>query len=312
MNNEILTLDPKDTAVIAARDAETSLFRHYGLQVKDHYLPIPGTNLKMRISEIGTGEPVLVVPGNTGDVFPLASLLSEMKGRRIIAINRPGGGLSEGIDHTTVNIREFAVETIIAVMDAFQLDKVNIVAHSMGAHWSLWTAMDRPERVKSLTLLGNPGNVMKGKLPLALRLMIHWPFNKLLYKLMMGKEGDKRPTMLKAMGSTSETIDKLPKEIGESYYAFRRLPHYLISFTSLLKNAAPNIDAAQLSGVKQPVQLLMGDKDTFASVPVGQSIAEAIPDCKYHIINEGSHLPWLEKSEECGKLINDFLTQYNE
>ncbi|MDB5134578.1 MAG: hypothetical protein JWP37_1181 [Mucilaginibacter sp.] len=309
MTNETLTLDPHHPAVIAARDAEIALYQFYGLQAKDHYIRVPGQNLKMRISEIGVGEPVLIVPGNTGDVFPLASLLAEMKGRRIIALNRPGGGLSEGMDQTEVNIREFAVQTLLAVMDAFGLGKVDIVAHSMGAHWSLWTAMDKPERVRSLTLLGNPGNVMKGKPPLLLRMMMHRPFNKLFFKLIMGADGDKKLTMLKSMGSTRETIDALPKEIGECYYYFRRLPHYFISLTSLMQNAAPNIDAQQLSQVKQPAQLLLGDKDTFASVATGKSIATAMPNCKLHVIEGGSHLPWLEKPEECGRLVNEFLNK---
>lgn len=307
MTQDSLTLNDNDPAVIAARNAEADLFTYYGLQAKDHYIPIPGMNLKMRISEFGSGEPVLIVPGNTGDVFPLASLLAEIKGRRIIALSRPGGGLSEGIDHTQLNIRQFAVQTIIAAMDAFDLDKVDIVAHSMGAHWCLWTAMNHPERVTSLTLLGNPGNVMKGKPPFILRLMLAWPFSKIASKVMIGREGDKSLRALKMMGSTRATINNLPKQLGEAYYYFRRLPHFFISLISLLKNAAPAIDAVQLKLVKQPAQLLLGDKDTFASVATGQSIAAAMPNCKLHVISEGSHLPWLEKPQECGHLINEFL-----
>jgi 2-hydroxy-6-oxonona-2,4-dienedioate hydrolase len=309
MKNDVLTLDPNDPAVIAAREAEIALYQFYGLESKDYYIQIPGQELEMRISEIGAGEPVLIVPGNTGDVFPLVALLAEMKGKRIIAVNRPGGGLSEGMDHTKVDIREFAVQTLVAAMDAFELDKVDIVAHSMGAHWSLWTAMDRPERVRSLTLLGNPGNVMAGKPPFLLRLMVHWPFNKLFFKLVMNSDGDKRPGMLKSMGSAKETIDSLPKGMGECYYYFRRLPHYFLSLISLMQNAAPNIDAKQLSQVKQPAQLLLGDKDTFASVLTGESIAAAMPDCKLHVIKDGSHLPWLEKPAECGRLVNEFLNK---
>ncbi len=309
MKNETLTLNPDDTRVIAAKAAEASLYNYYGLQPKDQYIPIPGQDLKMRISEMGSGEPLLIVPGNTGDVFPLIPLLAEIKNRRIIALNRPGGGLSEGIDHTEISIRDFAVKTIIAAMDTFGLQRADIVAHSMGAHWSLWTAMDYPDRIKSLTLLGNPGNVMKGKPPLIMRLLLHWPLNKLLFKMMMGDGSNKKPSMLKTMGSTQQTIDNLPQDIGECYFYFRRLPHYFVSLTSLLENAAPNINAGQLSQVKQPSQLLLGDRDTFASVAVGETIAAAMPQCKLHIIKDGSHLPWLEKPAECGKLINDFIQQ---
>jgi pimeloyl-ACP methyl ester carboxylesterase len=306
---ELLTLKDNDPAVIAARRAEAALFTYYGLQANDQYISIPGEGLKMRISEMGSGEPLLIVPGNTGDVFPLASLLAEIKGRRILALNRPGGGLSEGMDHTRVAIRDFAVKTVVAAMDAFNLQKVDIVAHSMGAHWSLWTAMDRPDRVRSLTLLGNPGNVMKGKLPLMLRMMMRRPFNRIVFKLLLRSGPDKKPVTLKAMGSSRETIDRLPAAFGAAYYSFWRLPHYFISLTSLLQNAAPAIDARQLSMVIPRAQLLLGDKDTFASVTTGQQIAAAMPDCTFHVIKGGSHLPWLEKPAECGRLINEFLAK---
>jgi 2-hydroxy-6-oxonona-2,4-dienedioate hydrolase len=151
-----------------------------------------------------------------------------------------------------VDISDFAVKTIVAVMDAFHLEKADILAHSMGAHLSLWTAMDRPELVRSLTLLGNPGNVMNGRPPLLMRLIMGWPLNKIVFKFMKNSDDHKKLSFLKFMGSSRETIDALPKEINKAYYCFRRLPHYFISQTSLLQNAAPAIDARQLSQVIQP------------------------------------------------------------
>jgi 2-hydroxy-6-oxonona-2,4-dienedioate hydrolase len=304
-----LTLDKNDPKVIAASEAEKQLFDHYGIQARDHYITLPGYSIRVRISEIGSGEPLVVVPGNTGDMFPLASLLAELKGRRIIAINRPGGGLSEGMDHNTVDIRSFAVQTIEAVLDAFKLENVDIVAHSMGAHWSLWLAMDRPRRVRSLTLLGNPGNVMKGRPPLLIRLISKPPLNKLFFKLLMPADKNKALRSLRAMGHSSETLNRLPKALGDSYYYFRLLPHYLISAISLLENAAPNIDAQQLGEVSQPVLFILGTKDTFASVKTGQQIAAAIPKCEFRTIKKAGHLPWLESPEECGSIIKSFIVK---
>ena len=144
-----------------------------------------------------------------------------------------------------------------------------------------------------------------------LRLMMRPPLNRIVFKLLLRSGQDKKPGMLKAMGSSRETIDRLPAVFGEAYDSFRRLPHYFISLTSLLRNTAPVIDAQQLGGVRQRAQLLLGDKDTFASVTTGRQIAAAMPDCRLHVIKDGSHLPWLEKPEECGRLINEFLAKFN-
>ena len=309
MKNETLTLNDDNPKVIAARHAEKQLFDYYGLQAKDSYIRLPEENIRVRVSEIGTGSPVLVVPGNTGDLFPLASLLAQLKGRRIIGFNRPGGGLSEGMDHTTVNIRKFAVQSIATVLDALGLEKVDIVAHSMGAHWSLWFAMDYPERVNTITLLGNPGNVMQGKPPLLLRLISKPPLNKILFMFLISTDRKKALNSLKFMGHGSQAIASLPNAFGDCYYHFRLLPHYQLSATSLLVNVAPKIDAQQLGTVKQPVLFLLGTKDTFASVETGKSIAMALPNCQFNVIDGAGHLPWLENPSACGSLITIFLNQ---
>jgi 2-hydroxy-6-oxonona-2,4-dienedioate hydrolase len=301
-----LILSDNDPKVIEARNAEKELFDFYDLQAKEHYVLLPGQGIRVRVLEIGEGEPLVIVPGNTGDVFPLASSLAELKGRRIIAINRPGGGLSEGMDHNTVEIRSFVVQTLETVFNHFNLENADVVAHSMGAHWSFWLATDRPKLVRSLSLLGNPGNVMKGKPPFLMMLLIKSPFSKLFLTLLMPSDKSKALNSLKIMGHSKETLANLPKELGDSYYYFRLLPHYIISFISLMQNKAPNIDAQQLSQVKQPSQLLLGDKDTFASVAVGESIVAAMPNCKLYVIKGAGHLPWLESPEECGDIIKSF------
>ena len=303
MNKEALTLDDNDPKVIAARAAEKELFGFYGIDAKEHYVFLPEQGIKVRVLEIGSGEPLVIVPGNTGDAFPLASLITELKGRRIIAINRPGGGLSEGMDHNTVDIRSFAVKTLDTVFEFFGLENVDVVAHSMGAHWSLWLAMDRPKRVRSLTLLGNPGNVMKGNAPLLLRLISRPPLNKLFFRLLVPSDKNKALRSLKMMGHSNETISRLPMALGDCFFYFRRLPHYQISALSLMENTAPKIDAQQLKQVLQPTMLILGTKDNFASVENGKDIVAALPNGTFHAINGAGHLPWLENPAACARLI---------
>jgi pimeloyl-ACP methyl ester carboxylesterase len=177
----------------------------------------------------------------------------------------------------------------------------------MGAHWSLWLAMDRPRLVRSLTLLGNPGNVLLGRPPLVLRLMSRRPLNKLLFRLLMASKKEKALQSLKFMGHSEATLARLPTSFGDCYYYFRHLPHYRISAISLMENAAPKIDEAQLSKVIQPTLFLLGTKDNFASIATGQRIAGALPDCSFHPITDAGHLPWLEDPEACARPILDFL-----
>jgi 2-hydroxy-6-oxonona-2,4-dienedioate hydrolase len=315
-NNDVLILKKDDPRVVAARNAEQQLFDFFGLKAKTHFIRLPHLGIQIRVTEIGSGKPVLIVPGNTGDSFPLITLFAELKDRRIIAVNRPGGGLSEGMDHRTVDFRKFAVQTLTSVLDAFKLDSVPIIAHSIGGHWSLWMAMDKSERVTALTLLGVPGNIINTRPPFALRLLSVPVLNCLLFNLV--KQGSPEQSLkgLSFMGHSPKTIAQLPKAMADCYYYFQKLPHYRISSLSLMERINSlfgdkpeiRITAEQLKHVRQPTLFLWGTNDPFGSIETGRKISKIMPSSKFYSIQGGGHLPWLDNPIECGHLIRDFLS----
>jgi 2-hydroxy-6-oxonona-2,4-dienedioate hydrolase len=305
-----LTLQDDDPRVVAALDAEQRLYAFYGLQTKTHYVPLTPLGIRVRVTEIGSGKPVVIVPGGVGDVFPLASLMAELKDRRIIAINRPGGGMSEGMDHNKVDLHEFAVHTLTSVLDAFGLDQVPVVAHSIGGHWSLWLALDRPERVTALALLGVPGNLLNTAPPPFMRLLSVPVLNRLMIKLIVPRNLEQARAGMTFMGHSKETCARFPEAAVDCFYHFPRLPHYQTSFLSLMNQAmGVRLDEGQLKGVRQPVIFLWGNNDPFGSVEIGRKIAEIIPSSAFHVIQGGGHLPWLDSPAECGSLIRDFLKE---
>jgi pimeloyl-ACP methyl ester carboxylesterase len=316
--NIALTIDENDPRVVAACTAEQKLFSFYGIEAKTRYIPLPGSGIRIRVSEIGSGKPVLIVPGNTGDVFPLASLLAELQDRRIIAVNRPGGGMSEGMDHRKVDFRKFASETLTAVLDAFKLDKVPVVAHSIGGQWSLWLAMDRPKRVSALTLLGVSGNLIDTCPPIAMRLLSVPVLNGFLASLITPSSPEQALRGLSFLGHSPETCARQPEALAECYYRFQKLPHYRISSLSLMQRvnrlwgARPDarISAEELKQIQQPTMFLWGTNDPFGSVDTGRYISEIMPSSEFHAIQGGGHLPWLDNPAECGRLTRNFLSNY--
>jgi 2-hydroxy-6-oxonona-2,4-dienedioate hydrolase len=307
MKNSILTLNSDDPKVINARSAEKALFDHYGIEAKEHYIILHEQQIKVRVLEIGEGEPLVIVPGNTGDAFVLASLMAEFKGRRIFAINRPGGGLSEGMDHNTVNIREFAHESLNTILEALGLKNVDVVAHSMGAHWSTLLAMEHPDKVRKLVLLGNPGNIMGGKPPLVIRLLGTPPFTKLAMHFIIPKSKEKALKTLTIMGHSKDFVATLPMELADAYFNFDHLPHYVISSTSLIQNMIPEIKAEELAKLQKPTALILGTEDNFLSQEKGKEIVQALPNGTFYSIANSGHLPWLENPRSIGKMILDFL-----
>ena len=84
-----LTLDDHDPRVLAAEAAEKQLYDFYGISHTVRHIVLTRHGIKVRITETGEGDPVVIVPGNTGDGFPFIPLLPHLPGRRIITITAP-------------------------------------------------------------------------------------------------------------------------------------------------------------------------------------------------------------------------------
>jgi pimeloyl-ACP methyl ester carboxylesterase len=177
-----LTFDRTASQVAAAQEAETRLFDHYGLEVKTHFVELEEPNIRVRVLESGSGPALLFVPGGVGDGWIWASLMAKLKGWRLIVVNRPGGGMSDGIDHRAVDVRQLAVDTLTSVLDYFNLERIPVIGNSMGGLWSFWLALDRPERVAGMVQLGCPATILGTNAPIPMRLMSVPGLNRLLVR----------------------------------------------------------------------------------------------------------------------------------
>ena len=95
----ITRINHEDPVSKAALSAEQRFFDHYGLDYQSHIVEMDDPHLRLRVLEVGEGPPLLMVPGGAGDAFIFAPIMAELSGWRMIAINRPGAGLSDGVDH---------------------------------------------------------------------------------------------------------------------------------------------------------------------------------------------------------------------
>lgn len=177
--------------------------------------------------------------------------------------------------------------------------------------------MDRPKRVSALILLGFPGNIMNTCPPLALRLLSIPVLNSLLYQLVASKNKEKSLGGLKIMGHSEETLRNLPKAMADCYYYFQKLPNYKISSLSMMEkinrpwgsNPVIQINEEQLRSIIHPVMYLWGTNDPFDSIELGRRIAGYVNNSEFHAMQNAGHLPWLDKTHECGRLVIDFLNK---
>ena len=96
-----------------------------------------------QVLELGDGPPLLLVHGGGDAAFEWVPILEELARRhRVLAVDRPGHGLADPFDYTGVDVLEHAVVFLREILDALELDTVDIAGNSLGGLWSVAFALE--------------------------------------------------------------------------------------------------------------------------------------------------------------------------
>ncbi|HEX4402797.1 MAG TPA: alpha/beta hydrolase [Galbitalea sp.] len=298
------------------RTSESALYGHYGLQHTERFVQLAAPSIKIRVVEIGddsTRPPILLLHGIASVTAAAIPLLPLLGGRRILAVDWPGHGLSDPLvlgRHT--DLRAQVVSVIDTVLDDFGAKTVDIVAHSLGGQFALYYVLARPNRVRRLVLLGAPGAGFEGVQPVAAMRVMAIPG--------IGRGILSLPASPAAYKKNSEgmlgagALDGYPDEVGDvGYYGSQRtgFPSSLASFFralitpfSVRKGVA--VPAADLATITTPTLMVWGDKDVFLTPAHGRANLEAIQGSQLLVV-DGGHAPWLNELELTGSTILKFL-----
>src|SRR3954452_22517791 len=215
--------------------AERRLFKVYWLEAESRVLELQDPHMQARVMEIGEGAPVVLVHGGGGVGATWAPLMSRMSGVRLVVVDRPGFGLSDGFDYRGVPLRRHAVAFLESVLDALDIERAAFVGNSMGGLWSFWLALDRPERVSTLAQLGSTALILDTRAPLPMRLLSVPGLNRIM--LAEEKAGPEQARkFLVRLGHDPAVIEgRLPEEYFEMLSASQQLPDYAKAWLTLVQ-----------------------------------------------------------------------------
>lgn len=313
--NTVSSLDHETRRVQAAREAEQAAYDHYGFNFTEHFVDMSDPDARFRVVEVGSGPPVVLIPGGEG-ISPIwLPLLPELREHTAYVMDRPGGGLSDGIDFRLIPLRRVAVSSTLGLFDHFGLDQAPVIGNSMGGLWTLRFALAHPERVSRMAFLGCPAVYPGTSAPFPMRVGSIPVLSGIIAERMMQPDSpeDARETV-EFLGHPDETVQRLPEEFAEVWYRMNDLPHYTQTWVGILRGVlslrGANPEAAftidDLEAITSPVQLIWGSEDPFGSVKAGRRGADHFPDAAFHEVGVG-HLPWLDEPERCGELLRTFL-----
>src|SRR3954471_19763269 len=153
------------------REAEAQLFAVGQTQVEESSLALPRLGLRVRVLAHGSGPPLVLLHGVSLSAAVWAPLFGALPGYRLLALDLPGHGLSDPVEHRCGEVRAHAHQLLDDVFDALALEHADVVGHSLGGMYALWRAARGDGRISRLVAVGDPAVALpraRVRMPLSL------------------------------------------------------------------------------------------------------------------------------------------------
>jgi pimeloyl-ACP methyl ester carboxylesterase len=264
----------------------------------------------VHVIEAGEGAPVVHLHGNNTSSLSHLMVLEHLTGTRSYLVDRPGFGLSDPETFPRRNLRHSAVRFVIGVLDELHLESAVLAGASGGGTWAVWCALDHPERVRGLVMLGSVPLLPGARIPVGIRLMATPVLGDVLSRT--AKPG--RRMLLRLMSSVGEgdTILQHPDLLDSLIDAARdpvATAANVAEFQALISpfgtRAATRIRPDDLRRVAVPTLMIWGDHDPVVPVADAQAAAELIPDARLEVLPSG-HVPQLGNPGRVAELLEEF------
>jgi pimeloyl-ACP methyl ester carboxylesterase len=261
--------------------------------------------------ERGEGAPVLLLHGGGGEASQWATLLARLgEGRRWVAADRPGHGLSTPVDYRGTDYRADAAAWVAEVVDDLGVDRIDLVANSMGGYFALAFCLAWPERVGDVVFLGAPAGLDRW-IPLSLRLMSFDWVHRMLTRGTPTVAGMRKNLWEPLLVADGETVPDAHIQLGieaakgaDATLAWRSLLTRCIDLGGFKPALMLREEAA---GLQARTLMVWGDQDVFAPPSSGQALVTTMRDGRVVVVPGAGHLPWFDAPERCAELVRDFL-----
>jgi pimeloyl-ACP methyl ester carboxylesterase len=223
------------------------------------------------------------------------------KGFHVIAPDLPGYGYSDKPSDARYTIAEQA-RGVVAFMDRLGIKKAIIAGTSYGGAVAATMALDFPERVAKLILIGAVTND-DPKQKLLLRLSCLPIIGDVATPLFLGSRWILRKRM-------QNMYRRMQKPINEKMVAAR---HHLLAAANthraMIRTArawsASRIER-EASLIRQPTMLMWGDQDDHIPLEIAFRLRDTIPNSKLLVFRNCGHLPPAEYPEKFVEAVTEF------
>ncbi|MEP0521124.1 MAG: alpha/beta hydrolase [Hyphomicrobiales bacterium] len=253
--------------------------------------------------EGGEGETVVFLHG----IFALKEHWIDMSRQvsgdyRVILIDLPGFGENRRLDPEDYNYTR-QTENVLETLDQIGVERFHLAANSMGAQIAGQLATSIPDRVLSLAFVGSPVGVTS---PERSDMELAISAGQLPLVVETGEEYDNRMDWL----FPQEPF--IPRPIAR-YWRDNEVSNAV--HNRQIWRAVAAFDGLQVGDlarhIHQPSLVIWCEEDRIFHTSGSTVLTEALQNPTLQVLNECGHLPMLDRPQESGGILLEFLRQTN-
>ncbi|MEE9198687.1 MAG: alpha/beta fold hydrolase, partial [Dehalococcoidia bacterium] len=222
---------------------------------------------------------------------------------RVYALDLPGHGLSTGPGGRYD--LSFIARFMGQFLDHLKLTSVNLIGSSMGGLVAMKTALELPERVYSLVLVGSAG--LGREMAYFLRLLTLPGVGEVLSRPSWRKT---RWGLKNILYDHSFITDALVDEL----HRYRTIPGVNRTMLKILRYGANFLGQKdkvimldRLESLKKPTLVVWGAQDSILPASHSYAAHRRIQGSRLHVFQQCGHWPQMEKSGPFNELVTGFL-----
>ncbi|HEU0074579.1 MAG TPA: alpha/beta hydrolase [Dehalococcoidia bacterium] len=233
---------------------------------------VEADGFRVRYLEAGEGEPLVVLHGGGGlRHYTSHDMLAET--RRVILLEAPGFGASPANERSETPAD--LANALAAAVKNLGIETYDLWGTSFGGKIALWLAVQHPDAVRALVLVG----------PAAIRL----------------DQAPPNPFVLYAHPERQAEQPPPPPEVVEKQRALTR---------RLLGPLRDEDLEARMAELSTPVLVVFGTLDTVMPPELGRHYKELLPNCNLVFLYDAAHEADADRPEAFVSLVNDFLGRH--
>lgn len=252
-----------------------------------------GNGLTLDVAESGAldGETVLFLHGFTDSWFSFSTMLERLPAEiRAIAPSMRGHGDSDR-PSCCYRVADFSAD-VIELLDALQLERVTLVGHSMGSFIAQRVAIDHPDRIARLVLIGS------GATP---RVAAAVEFNAVVQTLTDPIAAEFVQEFQESTVSQPLPVSFMETVIDES----RKLPArvWRDALAGLLSADAED----ELHRIAAPTLIVWGDRDGLWTRSQQEGLQRSVRASRLLVYSETGHAPHWERPDRVATDLQEFI-----